>query len=162
MSRGVARPTAKPGQLRRTVAAIVAIALLVNIVASFAAGAQDSQIRRSGAPDLAPPTHVEKHPKLDSRLLAIANRARDGGIAQGLRAVQEQSLVASGERVRVLIQSNAPRATVRAALASRDAIVESEYADLLQAYVPLGALRAIADLPIVESVRAPATPVPDA
>jgi subtilisin family serine protease len=104
---------------------------------------------------------IEKHAKLDSQLFAVASKASTFGLADGLRLAREHELTLSGDSVRVVIQANGNRSAVRDAIQADGGRVEGEYADLVQAFVPVTALAKIAANPSVTFVGQPSIPVAD-
>ncbi|MGH2462394.1 MAG: S8 family serine peptidase [Candidatus Limnocylindria bacterium] len=114
-------------------------------------------------PDYRLPSHLttDKHPKLDSHLLAVASATRTGGTPEGLRVASERDVAVSSGRVRVVVTANSGRSAVRDAIQAVGGLVEAEYADLVQALLPPGALRTLAELSIVRYVRQPSLPVAD-
>src|ERR1700674_324323 len=111
---------------------------------------------------LPPPLPTDKHQKLDSQLVAIASAANTGGDANGLRVARNRTLVLSGDSVRVVVKAPVTRSAVRDAVQAVGGRVEAEYADLVQAFVPVSALRKLAELPVVAYVGQPSVPAADA
>ena len=106
---------------------------------------------------------VAKHPKLDSQLLATGTAAEGiGGVADGLRVAREHGLALSGNSIRVVVTGASGRSAARLAIGTVGGRVDGEYANLVQAYVPVVALRKLADLAIVSYVGLPAVPIADA
>jgi subtilisin family serine protease len=104
---------------------------------------------------------IDKHPKLDSHLLAVASATRSGGVPEGLRVAGERKVAVSTADVRVVVTADGSRSVVGDAIQAVGGRVEAEYADLVQAFVPLGALRALAELPFVRYVGQPSIPIAD-
>jgi hypothetical protein len=95
---------------------------------------------------------------LDSRLQAVDVAARSG-FAAGVRAANAQELRLSGGLARVVVTADGGLAPARAAVLAVGGRVDGEYADLVQAYVPISRLEDLANQPAVTWVRPPATPV---
>jgi len=70
--------------------------------------------------------------------------------------------VSAGGSVRVVVTSTGPRSATRAAIAAVGELVDAEYADVVQAFVPVVAMERLADLPSVRRVSSPVVGVPDA
>jgi len=102
---------------------------------------------------------VTKHSKLDSHLLAVSSAASAGGVSEGLRVAGEHKVAVSTDAVRVVVTAKGSRSVVRDEIQAVGGRVEAEYADLVQAFVPVGALRALAELASVSYVGQPSIPV---
>ena len=116
--------------------------------------AGDDRIDLPGAPPV-----QERHAKLDSQLMAVETAAASG-VAAGLEAAREQRLTVSGGEVQVVVVAAGPPGAAREAVAAVGGRVEATYADLVQAFVPPGAMRDLAAHPAVRYVRPPARAVP--
>jgi hypothetical protein len=109
--------------------------------------------------DLSTPfTRPDQPSNLDSRLHAVDVAARSG-FAAGVRAANEQELRVSGGLVRVVVTAEGGLAPARAAVLAVGGRLDGEYADLVQAYVPISRLEDLAEQPAVTWVRPPAMPV---
>jgi hypothetical protein len=107
-----------------------------------------------GAPQFKP---TVKHDKLDGALAAIADTTAASGEAVALAAAEDSGLAVSGGNVRVIVESASPDlSAARAAILAAGGTVEGEYADTIQALIPLSGLDALAASPDVRYVRAPA------
>ena len=129
-------------------------------VASAAASTPAQGAARAPSYELRPPPKTLKHPKLDSHLAEVSAATAAGGVAEGLRVARKGKLIVSGETVRVLVRGD--RSAARVAIRAAGGGVEAEYADLIQAVVPLGALTTLANFPGVIYVDAPSIPVAEA
>ena len=108
-----------------------------------------------------PPPPATKHPKLDSQLVAVTSATGTNGVADGLRVARENELGVSGDNVRVVVKASGNRSAARAAIQAVGGRVEAEYADLVQAFVPVSALGRLAEAPTVSYVGQPSIPVAD-
>ena len=111
---------------------------------------------------LPPQLGTGKHAKLDSQLAAAAFAASTTGVSEGVRVAHQRRLKVSGVSVQVVARVKGDNSDVREAVRALGGRVETEYADLIQAYVPIGALRALAELPGVAYVDQPSVPVASA
>ena len=108
-----------------------------------------------------PPRPTDKHPKLDSQLAALSRTLQQRGVGAALDEARQRRLGTKDVRVRVVIEA-APnaRAAVAAGAASLGGTIEAEYANLVQALVPIQALDALAGRADVIRVAPPAIPEP--
>ncbi|RPH83039.1 MAG: hypothetical protein EHM88_07895, partial [Candidatus Rokuibacteriota bacterium] len=97
--------------------------------------------------ELPPPTATAKHPKLDSHLVDIAAAADTGGTSAGMRVAAEHSVTASDGDVRVVVTAKGSRSAVADAIRAAGGQVDAEYANLVQAFVPINRLTELAGLP---------------
>jgi hypothetical protein len=89
----------------------------------------------------------------------MVDTAARSGVAVGLSAAREQDLQVSGATVQVIVAAEGGLAPARDAVRAVGGRVDAEYADLVQAYVPVGRLDELATQPQVAQVRPPATAV---
>src|SRR5207249_393523 len=106
-----------------------------------------------------PPDRRAKHPKLDSHLVAVASAADTAGVAAGIQVARERRLAISANRVRVVLRTSGDRSPVRKVVVALGGVVDAEYAELVQAFVPTTVLRRLADDPVVLYVGVPLTPI---
>jgi hypothetical protein len=107
------------------------------------------------------PGPTDKHPKLDSQLAALSRILQERGPGVARDEARTRGLTTSDTRVRVVIEA-APnaRASVAAGAASLGSTTEAEYANLVQAMVPIQALAPLAGRADVIRIAPPAIPVP--
>ena len=145
---------------------ILALALMAIVLAAPAdpAGAVGPPSRQPSNQtlELPPPAPTGKHPKLESHLVEVASAADRGGMLAGMRAADEQGVTASGGDVRVVATAKGSRAEVADAIRAAGGEVEAEYADLVQAYVPIHRLMELAELPTVSYIGQPSVGFPAA
>src|SRR3990170_3209779 len=141
---------------------LVAAAIVANVV-GFGAAAPVPMHMLAAAPNsgLPTPPATEKHPKLDSQLVAVASATGTKGVVDGLRVAAEHRLAISGVSVQVVVRASGNRSAARDAIQTAGGRVEAEYADLVQAFVPVSALRKLAELSTVGYVGQPSLPVAD-
>jgi len=106
-----------------------------------------------------PPVLPKKHPKLDSRLLEVASSADTAGVAAGVEAARARRLSLFADNVRVAIRTSGDHSLSKDAVRSVGGVVDAEYADVVQAFVPTTALRRLADNPAAVYVGLPLTPI---
>jgi serine protease inhibitor ecotin len=135
------------------------VAALVGVVGPGLTWTPNDVRAGDGSVDLhgSPPAR-ERHPKIDSQLLAV-DSAASSGLAAGVEAAREQRLTISGGEVRVVVVASGSPDSAKAAVSAVGGRVEAAYADLVQAFVPPDAIRELADHPAVRYVRPPARPV---
>ena len=146
-------------RVRRSILLVVMLcgsASLPQGVAAAATSDGDPVALRAGGPD-----DARKHPKLDSHVAAVAGAARERGVASALDVARSRTFRVAGESVRVIVSATTASAA-RDAVRASGGRVESEYASLVQAFVPAANLLALAALPSVRRVGAPDRPVTDA
>ena len=80
----------------------------------------------------------------------------------GLRVARHHDLTLSGDSVRVVVTAAGGGSPALSTIATVGGRIEAEYAGVVQAYVPVGALRRLADLAAISYVGVPAIPIPDA
>ena len=153
------------GFLARRLKVIIATLLLSNVVwlgTPAAASVPVPVASATSVPSVPPQLATGKHPKLDSQLVAVASAASTAGVSESVRVAHGRNLTVSGASVRVVAQAKGDRSAVREAVRALGGRVEAEYANLVQAYVPVGALRTLAELPVVAYVGPPSVPVTSA
>ncbi len=135
------------------------LALCASVAACLTSTAA-ARVDAGGAERRAPqhPEGVEKHPRLDSRLLGVVSADRAAGPAAALQAARARALATSGDQVRVVIQG-AP-AAVRAAVEANGGEVDGTAGTLTEALVPAGRLAELSAQGGVEYVRPPSALVP--
>jgi subtilisin family serine protease len=149
--------------LRRVVLVTAVVAANVVGLGMPAAASMPTEVSVTGPnAGLPPGPPIEKHPKLDSHLVAVASATDNGGVPEGLRVAREHKLAVSADRVQVVVKAMGNRSVARDAIDAVGGRVEAEYADLLQALVPVGSLRKLAEFPIVMHVGPPSVPIADA
>ncbi len=131
----------------------VAVVLLASVLGPSMAGAAtagDLDVEKPGAKDA----------KLESLLSELAARAEARGNAAAVDYARKHSRIhIQAGKVRVVVEaSRSGRGGAAEALAARGAVVEAEYADLVQALVAPGALPALASDPRVRWIREPLEP----
>jgi hypothetical protein len=105
---------------------------------------------------------------MESHLVSINRLSKSAGPAAAVQEARERALPISGppgnEQVRIYVESarGADRAGAVAAVRAAGGRVEAEYADLVQALVPISALDGLANSPEVRYVRPPDIGVPAA
>src|SRR5438874_561828 len=102
-----------------------------------------------------PPAAVEKHPKLDSQLLAAARGHTSSAAPAGTQSLS-QTMGVQGDRVRVVVE------TTGGEIALPGAVAEGRSGNLIQATVPVAALETLAAQPGVVRVRPPFKALPAA
>jgi hypothetical protein len=112
-------------------------------------------------PDIPPEPPRKRESKVDSRVRAVIE-ATARGEAHGLQFAREHGFASAGRKVRVLVTSAGGLTAARDAVVSVGGHIDAEYADVVQAFVPVAALRRLADLPTVTRVSTPLVAVPDA
>ncbi len=111
----------------------------------------------------APAAPADKNPNLESILVKLARIERERGAAAAADVARVRGVAVSGNLVRVIIEASAADASAaRAAAIELGATVEAQYANLVQALVPVSALEPLAAHPAVRYVRTPEVPQPDA
>ena len=148
---------------------LVAVLVVVLVVAVLVAGgppaqavAPNEQAVEEDGPDVAPGERPSVgNPKLDHQLAVLAG-------AQGTRRAraamaEAHGLDMVGGNVRVVVETGeADLRSARAAVVAAGGQVEAEYADLIQALVPVSRLEALAADPAVRYVRPPFSSTPEA
>jgi subtilisin family serine protease len=145
--------------------ALLVAAVVANVIGGTpAAASTPTPIPISSAtPSAGLPTQlqIEKHPKLDSQLVAVALASDTRGAPEGLRVAHEHGLVVSAGSVRVVAKASGNPSDTRDAIRAVGGRVEADYADLIQAFVPVGALRKLAEHPSLTHVGQPSVPLAD-
>src|SRR5439155_8905274 len=135
----------------RLPAAVLQVAILVAFLAVGlphpAPAFQGEPISSQSSAEFPPPDRRAKHPKLDSHLVAVASAADTAGVAAGIQVARERRLAISANRVRVVLRTSGDRSPVRKVVVALGGVVDAEYADLVQAFVPTTVLRRLADDP---------------
>jgi subtilisin family serine protease len=109
----------------------------------------------------APITPKNKHPTIDSQLVAVARAFRDGGEVAALAEARRRSLKVVGSRVQVVVESRAPdRSGARGAVAAAGGTVEEEVGNLIQALVPPSGIERLGEDAAVHFLRPPLRPFP--
>jgi subtilisin family serine protease len=146
-------------------AALFAVILSVSLAGARPATASTTTqvLAFTSSSELPPPQRVAKYPKLNAQLFAVSVAAEGpGGVAEGVRVARENNLGLSNEMVRVVVTATRDRSEARAAISTIAGWVEAEYANQVQAYVPIRSLRALADRAAVSYVAPPTVPIADA
>ena len=103
------------------------------------------------------PASTDKHPKMESNLVAVGRAAQSGDVSAALGRARDAGINVSGTSVRVIVESaGSSTARAKAAVMAAGGTVEAEYANLVQALVPATSLEALANDPGVAYVRQPA------
>jgi serine protease inhibitor ecotin len=130
-------------------------AVLIGLSSPSAGSSLD--VARAGGSHLHLPTDLDlrKHPKIDSNLVDVADATVRAGVAAGIEVATGQQLATSNGSVRVLVTASGDRAAARRAIVRVGGRIEAEYADLVQGFVPVGALESLADMPDIRYVDEP-------
>ena len=148
---------------------LVAVLVVVLVVAVLVAGgppaqavAPNEQAVEEDGPDVEPGERPSVgNPKLDHQLAVLA-RAQSTRRARAAMAEAHGLDMVDGN-VRVVVEAGeADLRATRAAVAAAGGKVEAEYADLIQALVPVSTLEALAADPAVHYVRPPFSSTPEA
>ena len=127
----------------------------------------DSHLKELAAPDASAPLETQltgrrptagdrRHPKLDSQLAAVIQSDSDRGPETALAEARGRGLDVVDNRIRVVIESvPGSGAGARAAASAAGGEVEAEYANLIQAVLPIQALERVAGDADVRYVRPP-------
>src|SRR5712692_4185360 len=100
----------------------------------------------SHAPANVPPSQslADRHPKLDSQLVALAQAERERGGAAAVEEARARGLRVPDQRVQVVIESSrADRSEARQVVALAGGQTQAEYANLVQALLPIAALETV-------------------
>ena len=118
---------------------------------------------RAGAASGPPPRPADLDPKLDSGLDALARVAASESPSAATEVAGRRGFDIVGSRVRLeIVATRNDRAGVASAVAAAGGVVEAEYADLVQALVPAGSLRALAADSSIRFLRESSRPHPNA
>jgi hypothetical protein len=110
-----------------------------------------------GPSDLGASTVSDKDSKLESSLVAIERTAQAESVAAALGKARDAGMSVVGAQVRVIVEaSGGSLAGTETAVAVAGGTVEAGYANLVQASVPIDALKTLANDPSVAYVRPPA------
>ena len=99
-----------------------------------------------------------KSPKLQAQLAEVAEAARQGGVAAGLRTARARGLDTDQGRVRVIVEGQT--AAARSAVAAEGGTVAATAGQLTEALVPAGAMDALSRAAGVRYLRAPYASTP--
>lgn len=138
----------------RVLALCASIAACVPSTAAARVDAGGAELREA----LQPPAGIEKHPRLDSRVLAVVAADRAHGPAAALQAARARALETSGDLVRLVIRGTPT--DVRAAVETQGGAVEATAGELTEALVPAGRLDALSAQRGVEYIRPPSALIP--
>ena len=102
-----------------------------------------------------------KHPKMDSHLAAVAELAQTVGAEAALASARASGLLVVEDKVRVVIEAvDGDAAQISPLIGSVGGTVESSYAALTQALLPVTALQTVAASSAVQVIRSPITAFP--
>ena len=108
-----------------------------------------------------PITPTNKHPTIDSQLVAVARAFREGGEEAALAEARRRSLTVVDSRVRMMVETRDPdRAGARAAVVTAGGSVEEEVGNLVQALVPPSGIERLGNDAAVRFLRPPFRPIP--
>ncbi len=113
--------------------------------------------------DTAVASMADRNPKLDAPLDTVTAVARDRGPSDALGEASRLGLAVVEDRVRLILSAPSPRAaTVRAAIAAAGGEIEAEIDSpatglpfAYQVLLPVAAIEALADQPVVSYLRTP-------
>jgi len=155
-------PTARRGRGAQAVSLVVGLLVLLSLgTASVAPSAWAQPVPTPSSGPVSPrgesaqpaTVRADKHPTLDSQLLAAARAARGLAPAAASQGSIRRGLRLEGDRVRVVIETN------NGAVSIAESFVERRYGNLVQALVPVAQLESLAAQPGVRRVRQPFRPV---
>ncbi|MGZ8782416.1 MAG: hypothetical protein ACXWZB_02845, partial [Gaiellaceae bacterium] len=129
-------------------------------IAACATSTAGARVDADGAEQraLRPPAGIDKHPRLDSQLLAVVAADQAAGPAAALQAARARALGTSGDMVQLVIRG--ALADVRAAVETQGGSVHGTAGTLTEALVPAGRLAELSAQRGVEYIRPPSALIP--